>query len=99
MVYEPQYRQVLPGLDLSVPLGFAYFPRGTSSVIGNFGPDKGGDMSIGLGATYLDAWRCRLSYTHYYGSEKGFKDADGFNSFKQSLGDRDFIAFSFWRTF
>jgi len=99
MVYEPKYRQVLPGLDLSVPLGFAYFPRGTSSVIGNFGPDKGGDMSIGLGISYLDAWRCRLSYTHYYGSEKGALDEDQFQSFKQSLGDRDFIAFSFWRTF
>jgi len=99
MVYEPKYRQVLPGLDLSVPVGFAYFPKGASSVIGNFGPDKGGDMSIGLGATYLDAWRCRLSYTHFYGSEKGFKDEDGNNSFKQSSGDRDFISFFITRTF
>ncbi|MBW2369939.1 MAG: DUF1302 domain-containing protein [Deltaproteobacteria bacterium] len=99
MVYEPKYRQVLPGLDLSVPLGFAYFPKGTSSVITGFGSDKGGDMSIGLGATYLDAWRCKLSYTHFYGSEHGNLDKDQHFSLKQPLADRDFISFSVWRTF
>ena len=99
MVYEPSYRQVLPGLDIGVPLGLSYFPRGTSSVIGNFGPDKGGDMSIGINATYLDVWRCRLSYTHFYGSEEGFKDQDGNNSYDQAFGDRDFISLSIARTF
>ena len=99
MVYEPMYRQVLSGLDLSVPLGFAYFPKGTSSVISNFGPDKGGDMSIGLKATYLDTWRCQISYTHFYGTEQGFNDENGYQSLEQSLGDRDFISFSISRTF
>ena len=99
MVYEPTYRQVLSGLDLSVPLGFSYFPKGKSSVVSTFGPDKGGDMSIGLGAAYLDAWRFRLSYTHFYGPAQGFLDAKQNQSMKQSLADRDFVAFSVHRTF
>ena len=35
MVYEPAYRQALPGIDLTVPVGVGYFPKGTSSVVGN----------------------------------------------------------------
>ncbi|MDF1552255.1 MAG: DUF1302 domain-containing protein [Deferrisomatales bacterium] len=104
MVYEPTYRQVLSGLDLSVPLGFAYFPKGKSSVVGTFGPDKGGDMSLGLNASYLDVWRFSLSYTHFYGPEEGFltepiSDTVVPQSMKQSLADRDFVAFSVRRTF
>jgi hypothetical protein len=68
-------------------------------VIPGFGPDEGGDMSIGLGATYHDVWRCRVSYTHYYGSEKGSLDENQYFSFKQTLGDRDFISFFVTRTF
>src|SRR3546814_18308220 len=44
-VFEPAYYQVLPGLDVTVPIGFGYNPKGRSSVVGNFngGVDKGGD--------------------------------------------------------
>ncbi|MFS2020923.1 DUF1302 family protein, partial [Massilia sp. CT11-108] len=43
LVYTPTYRQVFPGIDLSVPVGLSYFPMGKSAVVGSFGPDKGGD--------------------------------------------------------
>jgi hypothetical protein len=99
MVYEPKYRQVFSGVDLSVPVGLAYFPKGTSSVVGGFGPEQGGDMNIGLKFTYLDVWRCGLTYTHYYGSQGTFLDSNNFFSFDQSYADRDFIAFSVFRTF
>ena len=99
MIYEPTYRQILSGLDLSVPLGISYFPKGKSSVVTGFGPDKGGDMTIGLAGAYLDVWRFKMSYTHYYGSEKGFLDAANHQAMKQSLGDRDFISLSISRTF
>ncbi|MBI5441525.1 MAG: DUF1302 domain-containing protein [Deltaproteobacteria bacterium] len=100
LVYEPKYRQVLPGLDLSVPAGFAYFPAGKSSVLTNFGPHKGGDMNIGLAGVYLDTWRFSLSYTHFYGPSGSFQDpATSTFTFKQSMADRDFVAFSVRRTF
>jgi hypothetical protein len=99
VMYEPSYRQVLSGLDLSVPLGLSYFPQGKSAVVSSFGPDKGGDMSIGLTAVYLDVWRIKTSLTHYYGSEAGFLDPAQHQSMKQSLGDRDFVSLSISRTF
>ncbi|MFH1154445.1 MAG: DUF1302 domain-containing protein [Pseudomonadota bacterium] len=99
MVYEPKYRQVMPGLDIGVPLGLAYFPKGNSSVVGSFGPDKGGDMNVGLNLIYLDAWRISLAYTHYYGPSDTFLDANNTFSFKQSYADRDFVSFSVSRTF
>ncbi|MDF1552935.1 MAG: DUF1302 domain-containing protein [Deferrisomatales bacterium] len=99
MVYEPTYRQVMSGLDLSVPVGLAYFPKGRSMVVSNFGPDNGGDMSLGLNATYLDVWRFALNYTHFYGPAEGALDSETHLSLKQSLADRDFVAFSVRRTF
>ncbi|MBI5444344.1 MAG: DUF1302 domain-containing protein [Deltaproteobacteria bacterium] len=103
MIFEPSYRQVLSGLDLSVPLGFAYFPKGKSSVVNSFGPHKGGDLTVGLNASYLDAWRFGLSYTHFYGPRGvalvTLPDNSQHFSYKQSLADRDFVSFTVRRTF
>ncbi len=99
MVYEPKYRQILPGIDLGIPIGLAYFPIGSSSVIANFGPDKGGDVNIGLNITYLDFWRIGLAYTHYYGSAGTFLDANNTFSFDQPNADRDFVSLSVSCTF
>lgn len=98
MIYEPSYRQVLSGIDLSVPIGIGY-GIGNSSVVGSFLGDKVGDFSIGLNATYLDAWRFGINYTHYFGPEGTFLDALNQGSFKQSLKDRDFISVSVRTTF
>ena len=100
--FEPTYRQVLDGLDLGVPIGLGYAPRGSRSRAlgpGNFPAENGGDLTIGLNGTYLDAWRFTLAYTHYYGAAKPFLDANSTFTYGQSLKDRDFIAFSLRRTF
>jgi hypothetical protein len=103
LIYTPTYRQVMPGLDLSVPVGFSYFPKGKSSAISNFGVDKGGDFTIGLNATYLDVWRFSLAYTQYYGPEGPYlrlgPTGRPTNSFEQSLKDRNFASISVTRTF
>jgi hypothetical protein len=93
------YRQVLPGLDLSVPIGFSYFPKGASSVVSTFGPNKGGDFNIGLTGVYEQVWRIGLAYTGFYGAEGTFLNAAQQQTFKQSLKDRDFISFAVQRTF
>jgi hypothetical protein len=99
LVYTPTYRQVMPGIDLSVPVGVSYFPMGKSAVVGSFGPDKGGDVNIGVSATYLDRVTFGLTYTHYYGPEDtNLNSASQFN-YKQSLKDRDYVAFSVKTTF
>ena len=98
-VYEPKYRQILPGVDLGIPIGLSYFPKGSSSVVSNFGPDKGGDMNIGLNITYLDFWRVGLAYTHFYGSSGAYLDDNSTFSFDQANADRDFVSLSISCTF
>lgn len=97
-VFEPSYFQVADGLDLSVPMGIGYTPSGRSSAVGNFGVEKGGDVSIGLKGDYLKLWRLSLNYTHFYGSAGPISVA-GVQTFKQFSADRDFLAFSVSRTF
>ncbi|MPT17291.1 MAG: DUF1302 domain-containing protein [Pseudomonas sp.] len=99
LVYTPTYRQVFPGLDLSVPVGISYFPMGKSAVVSSFGADKGGDFNIGVSATYLDRVTFGLTYTHYYGPEDTNLNAASQFNFKQSMKDRDYVAFSVKTTF
>lgn len=99
MVFEPKYRQVFPGVDLSIPLGIGYGISGNSSVVGAFNGEKVGDLSIGVAGSYLDAWRFGISYTHYFGPEGTFIDATGHRSFQQAQKDRDFISATLRRTF
>jgi hypothetical protein len=98
-IYEPAYRQVLPGMDVIVNLGLSYFPKGKSGSYYPFGQDNGGDFSIGFTTTYLDVWRCKLSYTDYYGKATPALDANNNFTMGQSYADRDFISFSIYRTF
>ena len=99
MVYEPMYRQKLPGMDISFPVGIAYFPMGKSQAIMSFGPDEGGDFNVGVNFSYLDSWRLGIAYTNYYGEAKSFLAPDTHYNMKQPLADRDTITFSIRRTF
>lgn len=108
MIFEPQYFQVLPGLDLSVPVGVGYNFGGRSSAIFNFagGASNAGDYSIGLKGKYQNAWNVALTYTDYFGKEKTFTETTVAGAgtprqltFAQSLKDRAYMAFSVSRTF
>ncbi|WP_435608417.1 DUF1302 domain-containing protein [Pseudomonas knackmussii] len=99
VVYEPMYRQIYPGLDLSVPIGASY-TNGASEALGTaFGVDHGGDLNIGLKGNYLNTWNLGLTYTHYYGPENTLLDANRHYTYGQTLKDRDFIALTVSRTF
>jgi hypothetical protein len=106
MIFEPQYFQVLPGMDLSVPIGLGYNFGGRSSAIFNFagGASKAGDVSIGVKAKYQNAWNVGLTYTAFFGSENTFTVADARTptrmlSYGQTLKDRNYLAFNVSRTF
>jgi len=108
MIFEPQYFQVLPGLDLSVPVGVGYNFGGRSSAIFNFagGASNAGDYSIGLKGKYQNAWNVALTYTDYFGKEKTFTETTVAGAgtprqltFGQSLKDRAYMALSVSRTF
>lgn len=98
-VYAPTYRQVLPGLDLTPSIGAGY-TNGKSSAIGPaFGPDKGGDISLGLAGTYLGQWNVALNYVRYFGKTGTTLDANNNAQFLQALKDRNYLTLSLRTTF
>lgn len=99
MVYSPSYRQVAPGLDLTPSVGLGY-TWGRSSAVGpGFGPHKGGDFNVGLGAVYLGTWYANLSFVRYLGTEGPTLDNANNAQFTQALKDRNFVSLSLRTTF
>lgn len=100
-IFQPEYFQVLPGIDLQVPIGIGYGIHGRSAVIGAGGmpPEHGGDFSIGVNADIRKTWKMSLNYTNYFGVAKGVVDENAALSYDQFHHDRDFISFTAQRTF
>jgi hypothetical protein len=104
MVYTPSYRQVMPGLDLNVPLGIRYTIDGNSSVT-NWDAKGSGSLTAGIDATYLGVWQISMNYTHYIGAAVPYIDYTpqvGTNpnfGLGNSLADRDSVYMSIRRTF
>jgi hypothetical protein len=86
-VFTPQYFQVLPGLDVSVPIGLGYTPIGRSSI--DAATYQGaGDVTLSAAATYRQVWQTALAFTHFIGGATA-----------QRLADRDLVSISFGRSF
>lgn len=105
MIFSPSYRQVLPGLDLNVPLGLRYTLQGQSSV-GVWDSARTGNVSLGLEGNYLGVWQFTLNWVHYIGRAVPFVDyspllSGGSPQYGNGnpLADRDHIAFSIRRSF
>ncbi|WP_437882945.1 DUF1302 domain-containing protein [Pseudomonas sp. LRF_L74] len=102
-IFTPEYFQVMPGLDLQVPIGASYGISGRSSVNGALFPaEHGGNISLGLKGEYQKAWQLGLNYTHYYGPAGSVIKYDTTVpelSYDNFHGDRDFISLSVQRTF
>jgi len=104
VLLEPVYYQALPGVDVRLPIGLSYTPRGSRSAFGSLAPENGGSMNIGVQGTYLDVWRGGLTYTHFYGSgNTAFStiSAGGTQAFnyRQFFRDRDYVSLVLTRTF
>lgn len=102
--FEAIYYQVVPGLDLTVPLGFGYGVKGRSSVMPGFSVEHGGDVSVGISADYQKRWKVGLTYVRFNGGAKPLTvpaatPSGSAYSMGQTLADRNFIAFSAQRTF
>ena len=99
-VFEPTWRQVVSGLDLGVPVGFGYTPKGSRSSLGpGFPAENGGDLTLGLNGIYNQSWRFSLAYTHFIGTAATFLDASQSFSYQQARKDRDFVSFNLRRSF
>ncbi len=100
-VFSPTYYQVLPSLDMSVPVGIGFNPAGNSRAVAAFngGARLGGDTSIGAQFVYRQNWRAGVNYTRYFGSPGSAITPENTNTFKQALADRDFISITLSRSF
>ena len=102
-IFQPEYFQVLPGVDLQVPIGLSYGISGRSSVNGVLFPaEQGGNFSLGVKADYQKTWQAGLNYTHYFGSAGSvvrYGTAVPELSYQNFHGDRDFVSLSVQRTF
>lgn len=108
-IFEPQYFQVFPGIDMTVPIGLGYNPSGRSSSVFKFngGVEKGGDFSVGVTAEYQKKVKAAVNYVHFFGTENAFLTSNSvaparglyMQTGAQSLRDRDFISFSVQTTF
>lgn len=86
-LFEPHYFEVLPNLDVAVPMGVGYNVVGRSSL--NYSPSTGrGDLEVGLSATYCSVWKANFGLMLFLGGDSS-----------QPLADRDFVSFNLARTF
>lgn len=100
--FTPEYFQVMPGLDLKVPIGVMYGVAGRSSVNGVLFPsERGGNVSVALRGEYMKQWFAGISFTHYFGPSGSVVDRQlpPSYSYENFHGDRDFVSISIQRTF
>lgn len=98
-VFTASYFQVLPGIDLDVPVGVGHGISGRSAVFQAM-PEHGGDLTIGAVANVKNAFRVGLNYTRYTGSGGMAPKPGSFSaSYKNYYRDRDFIALTLQSTF
>jgi len=86
-VFAPEYFQVLPSVDLSLPLSIGIGLIGRSSI--DTSQNAGaGDMEAGVNLTFRTVWQASILFTHFVGSTQN-----------QPFADRDFVSLSLQRTF
>jgi len=104
-IFTPTYRQALPGLDLSIPIGARYSLSGSSSVT-SWDSHGNGSFNVGVQGEYLSTWQFAANYTQYTGKAVPFIDyaplATGGSAIYghgNALADRNYVALSLRRTF
>lgn len=103
-LFAPTYFQVMPLLDVTLPISLGYNFSGRSSAVANFagGASAAGDVSFGVQGKYDNVWTAQVNYTRYLGKPATFTEAivGGRQlTFGQTLKDRDHISLSVQRTF
>jgi len=104
-IFAPSYRQVAPGLDISVPVGVRYTLDGRSSITA-WDARGAGSATLGVEGTYLGVWQFAVTYTHYIGKATPFVEytpllsgGSPIYATGNPLADRNSIALSVRRTF
>lgn len=97
--FTPSWYQVLPGIDLQLPVTYAVGLYGNAATV--FGGNQGlGNYSVGLSADVQQRYRFDLKYIDYVGHYRDNGSAvttqNGFTTF---LKDRGFVSLTFKTSF
>lgn len=97
-VLEPQFYQVVPRLDLSLPIGLGYGLWGRSAVDPTM--TRGvGDIDIGIALRADQLWKASLGYTHYLGRSRALYLPYSQTAAADPLAAGDFVALTVERSF
>jgi hypothetical protein len=106
LLFTPEYYQIMPGIDLAVPIGLGYAISGRSSTNVKFagGAEHGGDLSIGASFDLRKTCKLGLNLVHFYGGRGTFITPNvppqaTVLPYRQTNKDRDFLSFSLQTTF
>jgi hypothetical protein len=99
--FTPTWYQVLPGVDLTMPITWAQGIKGNAATA--FGGSEGaGNWSAGFGATIYQKYLVNLTYIGYYGNYST-NPATGaaaiFNGSTAPVSDRGWVSLTFKTTF
>jgi hypothetical protein len=93
--FTPTYYEVLPNLDVNIPISMVWYPTGRSQFDNTMNAGTG-VLDIGVTGTFRTVWQSGISYKDYLGSTTPFV-ATGAS--KQPLADRGNVSFYIQRTF
>ena len=100
--FTPQWFQVLPGMDMFLPISWAQGLNGNAAVTSG-GQNGAGNYAVGVAVDLYQKYRVDLKYTGYYGdySTSAASPALGtvFNRTNAQLSDRGWISLTFKTTF
>jgi len=89
--FNPQWFQVMPGLDVRMPINLSYTYMGEIAPIAFGGTKKFGNGAVGVRLDYQQKWRADLKYSFWFGPRK-----DGLSG---NVGDRGNVSLTIKRTF
>jgi hypothetical protein len=98
--FTPTWFQVLPSVDLTLPITWAQGIGGTAAT--NFGGNKNtGNWSVGVGATIQQKYLVNLSYIGYYGNYATVASgaATAFAGGNAAISDRGWVSLTLKTTF
>jgi Protein of unknown function (DUF1302) len=97
-IFEPQFFQIWPRFDLTLPVGFGYNFLGLSEVDPSMNRGTA-DLTLGATLTFDQSWKFGLSATHYFGETGDTELPFNQPGIKRPLSDGDFLALSVARSF
>jgi len=97
--FTPNWFQVVPGVDLSMPLTYSVGLKGNAATVFG-GNEKMGNLSAGFGLDLQQRYRIDIKYVGFVGAYKDNGTAvTSQNGFTTLLKDRGFMSFTFKTTF